>query len=104
MPQASRLSQSEQVSLKQLAAGTPHSSISSGHLELFKKPTLIERRGSSWILTPLGLQQLQANSKAAGISSADPLAGAQTGPKTERLLKRSRHLWRYGGLFAFIVC
>ena len=51
---ASRLSQTEAVSLKQIAAGAPHSSISSDHFGHFRKLMLIERHGSAWKLTPLG--------------------------------------------------
>lgn len=35
---------------------------------------LIEKHGSSWKLTPLGLHQLQGGPKANGMTSADPLA------------------------------
>jgi hypothetical protein len=89
--QASRLSHSEEVSLKRLAAGT-HYLISSTHLELFKKLALIERRGTTWKLTPLGLQQLQAIPKAARIWSADPLA------VLERMVSKQHALRQHRGL------
>jgi hypothetical protein len=70
----SRFSQTEAVSLKRLAAGAPHSSISSDHFDRFRKLMLIESHGSTWKLTPLGLRHLQSVPKAARITSADPLA------------------------------
>jgi hypothetical protein len=86
---ASRLNHSEEVSLRRLAAGTPHFSVSSDHLEQFKKLTLIESRGATWKLTPLGLQQLRAMPKAARILSADPLAMLER-MVTKRALRQHR--------------
>lgn len=75
---ASVLSQTEAVSLKRLAAGAPHLSIPSDHFGRFRRLMLIERRGSIWRLTPLGMRQLQDLPKPARITPADPLALLET--------------------------
>jgi hypothetical protein len=91
---ASHLSHPEEVSLKRLAAGAPPSSISSGHLARFQKLMLIERHGSTWKLTPLGLRQLQGMPKAARITSADPLALLESMVTKEHALREHRELVR----------
>jgi hypothetical protein len=91
---ASCLSQTEVVSLKRLAAGAPHSSISSDHFGHFRKLMLIERRGSTWILTPLGLHQLTGMPKAARMASADPLALLEGMVAKQHALQQHRGLVR----------
>jgi hypothetical protein len=91
---ASRLSQTEAVSLKRLAAGAPHSSISSDHFGRFRKLMLIERHGSTWKLTPLGLHQLQGVPNAARMTSADPLALLENMVTKQHALRQHRGLVR----------
>ena len=91
---ASRLSQTEAVSLKQLAAGAPHSSISSEHIGHFRKRMLIERHGPSWKLTPLGLHELKGMPKAARIASTDPLALLESMVTKQHALQQHRELVR----------
>jgi hypothetical protein len=91
---ASYLSQTEAVSLKRLSAGAPHSSISSDHFGHFRKRMLIERHGSAWKLTPLGLQQLKGMPKAARIASADPLVLLESMVAKQRALQQHRGLVR----------
>jgi hypothetical protein len=92
--QASRLTSAEEVALKRLAAGAPHSSISSDHFDQFKKLVLIERHGATWKLTPLGLHQLQAMPKAARIMLADPLALLESLVAKHRALRDHRGMVR----------
>ncbi len=92
--QAPDLSHAEEVSLKRLAAGAPHSSISSDHFARFKKLMLIEVHGPGWKLTPLGLRQLQGTPKAAHITSADPLALLESMVPKETALREHRKLVR----------
>jgi hypothetical protein len=92
--QAPGLSHDEKVSLKRLAVGTQHASIPSKHLELFKKLTLIESRGATWKLTPLGLRQLRGMPKPARITSADPLALLETMMTMYLALRQHRTLVR----------
>jgi len=91
---ASRLSHTEAVSLRRIAAGAPHSSISSDHFGHFRKLMLIERHGSTWQLTPLGLQQLKGMPKAARIASADPLALLESMVAKQQALQQHRGLVR----------
>jgi hypothetical protein len=91
---ASRLSQTEAVSLKQLAAGAPHSPISSEHIGHFRKRMLIERRGSSWKLTPLGLHQLKGMPNATRITSAGPLVLLESMVSKQHALQQHRGLVR----------
>jgi hypothetical protein len=91
---ASRLSQTEAVSLKQLAAGAPYSSISSEHIGHFRKRMLIERHGPTWKLTPLGLLELKGMPKAARIASADPLALLENMVTKQHALQQHRGLVR----------
>jgi hypothetical protein len=92
--QESRLNHTEEVSLKRLAAGATHSSISSDHLARFRQLKLIERHGSTWKLTPLGLHQLQGTPKAARMTSADPLALLETMVTKAHALRGHRELAR----------
>jgi hypothetical protein len=91
---ASRLSHTEEVSLKRLAAGAPNYSISSDHLSRLQKLMLIERRGRTWILTPLGLKQLEGIPRAARITSADPLALLESIVAKQPALQQHRGLVR----------
>ena len=91
---ASRLSQTEAVSLKQLAAGAPHSSISSEHIGHFSKRMLIERHGSSWKLTPLGVHHLKGMANPARMTSADPLALLESMVSKQQALQQHRGLVR----------
>ena len=88
------LSQTEAVSLKQLAAGAPQSSIPSEHIGHFRKLMLIERHGPTWQLTPLGLHHLKAMPKAARIASADPLALLESMVAKQQALQQHRGLVR----------
>jgi hypothetical protein len=88
----SGLSQTEVVSLKRLAAGAPHSSISSDHFGRFRKLMLIQRHGSAWKLTPVGLHQLQDAPKAARITSANPLALLESTVTKQQTLRQHRGL------------
>jgi len=92
--QASHLSHTEEASLKRLAAGAPHSSIPSDHLARLKKLMLAERHGSTWRLTPLGLQQLQGMPKAVRITSVDPLALLESIVTKQHALREHRGLVR----------
>ena len=91
---ASRLSQTEAVSLKRIAAGASHSSVPSDHFGHFRKLMLIERHGSAWKLTPLGLHQLQGMPKAARLTSADPLALLESMVTKQHALQQHRELVR----------
>src|SRR5215216_2783836 len=91
---ASRLSQTEAVSLKQLAAGAPQSSISSEHIGHFSKRMLIERDGPTWKLTPLGLHELKGMPKAARMTSTDPLALLESMVTKQHALQQHRGLVR----------
>jgi hypothetical protein len=91
---ASCLSRTEAVSLKQLAAGAPQSSISAEHIDHLRKRMLIERHGPTWELTPLGLQLLKGMPKAAPIASADPLALLETMVAKQQALQQHRGLVR----------
>ena len=91
---ASRLSEAETASLKRLAAGAPHSSIPSDHFNRFKTLMLIESRGSTWNLTPLGLHQLQGARNAVRMTSADPLALLETMVTKQHALQQHRGLVR----------
>jgi len=90
--QASRLSDSEAVSLKRIAAGISHSSVPSEHLAQFRKLMLIQRNGSAWKLTPLGLHYLQGMPKGARLTSANPLA------LLEKLVTKQYALQQHRGL------
>lgn len=91
---APRLSQTEAMSLKKLAAGAPHSSISSEHFGRFRKLVLIESHGSTWKLTPLGQHQLQGAPKAAQMTSADSLALLENMVSKQHALRLHRGLIR----------
>jgi hypothetical protein len=92
--QASPLSHTEEASLKRLAAGAPHSSIPSDHLARLRKLMLVERHGSTWRLTPLGLQRLQGMPKAVQITSVDPLALLESIVTKQHALREHRGLVR----------
>ena len=91
---ASCLSRTEAVSLQQLAAGAPQSSISAEHIDHFRKRMLIERHGPTWNLTPLGLQLLKGMPTSAPIASADPLALLESMVAKQRALQQHRGLVR----------
>ena len=90
----SRLREAEMVSLKRLAAGSPNSSIPANHFNRFKTLMLIESRGSTWKLTPLGLHQLQGVRNAVRMTSADPLALLETMVTNQHALQQHRGLVR----------
>ena len=90
----SGLTLTEAVSLKRLAGGAPHSSISPDHFGRFRRLMLIERRGSTWKLTPLEVHQLQDLPKAARITSADPLATLENMMTKQHALRQHRGLVR----------
>jgi hypothetical protein len=92
--QASCLSQTEAVSLRRLSAGASHSSISSDHFGHFRKLMMIERHGSTWKLTPLGLDQLKGMPKPARMSSAEPLALLEGTVAKQHALQQHRGLVR----------
>jgi hypothetical protein len=80
------------VSLKRLFDWAPHSAISSDHFGRFRKLMLIERHGSTWRLTPLGLHQLKNMPKAARMAPADPLA------LLEKMISKQHALQQHRGL------
>ena len=91
---ASCLSQAEAVSLERLSAGASHSSISSDHFGHFRKRMLIERHGSTWRLTPLGVHQLKGIPRAARVAPADPLALLESKVTSQHALQQHRGLVR----------
>jgi hypothetical protein len=90
----SRLSQTEAVSLKRIGAGAPHSMVPSAHFARFRKLMLVERRGSTWKLTPLGSHQLRDVPKAARFTSVDPLALLESMVTKQKALQQHRGLVR----------
>jgi hypothetical protein len=88
------LSNAEAVSLKRIAAGASHSTVPSDHFAHFRKLMLINKHGTTWKLTPLGIHQLQALPKAARILSTDPLALLESMVTKQHALQQHRGLVR----------